>query len=314
MARVRQERIMKAIITLSIIAVVLFGCSHDDNGRIIASGTIEGTSVNISAEVAGKVKAVRVDEGAHLRTGDTLALIDDAEYLIQLEQATANEEAVAAQYALILRGARREDISQAEAILKNAESDYQRMKDLLASQTISQKQYDDAATRYVNAKENYEKLVHGSRKEEIESARAKKSQAEAQVEQLRKKVRDCVVRAPSDGIVTLKAIEQGEYVIAGSNLFRATYLDKVKLTIYVNETELGHIHLGQQATISTDMKDGKSFEGKVIYISPTAEFTPKNVQTKDERTKLVFAVKIQVPNPEGILKPGLPADATLQIH
>ncbi|MBI3363888.1 MAG: efflux RND transporter periplasmic adaptor subunit [Ignavibacteriae bacterium] len=302
---------MKAVFGLFLAIMCVAGCSRSDDRPITASGTIEGTDVNVSAEVAGKVKAIHADEGARVKSGDTLALIDDADYRIQIRQATANEEAIEAQYALTLHGPRQEYIAQAEAALKNAETDYNRMKNLLVSQTITQKQYDDAYTRYVTAKENSEKLNRGSRQEEIAAARAKREQAKAQVEQLQKKIRDCVVMAPVEGIVTLKAVEPGEFVTVGSSLFRITYLDKVKLTIYVNETELGRVHLGEKATVGTDTKDGKSFEGEVIYISPTAEFTPKNVQTKDERTKLVFAVKIQVANPDGTLKPGLPADATL---
>jgi HlyD family secretion protein len=111
--------------------------------------------------------------------------------------------------------------------------------------------------------------------------------------------------------VTLKSIEQGEFVAVGANLLRITYLDKVKLTIYVSETELGNVRIGQKAKVAIDTYKDKSFEGTVTYISSAAEFTPKNVQTKEERAKLVFAVKLQIDNPEGILKPGMPADATL---
>jgi HlyD family secretion protein len=202
---------------------------------------------------------------------------------------------------------------QAEAAYKTAEADYNRMKELLAAQTITQKQYDDVYTRYVAAQQNYQKLFRGLRKSEIDAVRAKREQAEAQADQLRKKVRDCYILAPSEGIVTLKSIEVGELVTMGANVLRITYLDKVKLTIYVNEQQLGNVKLGQSAEVRIDSNPDKAHEGKVIYISPNAEFTPKNVQTKEERTKLVFGVKIEVENKEGVLKPGLPADARLVI-
>jgi HlyD family secretion protein len=304
----RQRFVINALLLF-----LLVGCEQDDKNAIEASGTIEGTDVNIGAEVAGKVKAVRVDEGSRVAKGDTLLIVDDAEYQLQLRSAEANAAATDAQYRLALEGSRKEDVMQAEAAYKTAEADYNRMKELLAAQTITQKQYDDVYTRYVAAQQNYQKLFRGLRKSEIDAVRAKREQAEAQADQLRKKVRDCYILAPSEGIVTLKSIEVGELVTMGANVLRITYLDKVKLTIYVNEQQLGNVKLGQSAEVRIDSNPDKAHEGKVIYISPNAEFTPKNVQTKEERTKLVFGVKIEVENKEGVLKPGLPADARLVI-
>jgi HlyD family secretion protein len=290
---------------------ILTGCSGNDHEAIEASGIIEGTDVNIGTEVSGRVKEIRVDEGSQVQKGDTLLIIDDTDYQLQQRQAAANEEAMHAQYRLALEGSRKEDILQSEANFRAAEADYKRMKELLASQTVTQKQHDDAYARYVSAQQTYEKLVSGLRRDEIVVARAKRDQASAQTELLRKKVRDCYVVSPLAGTVTLKAIEAGELVSVGSNLFRITYLDKVSLTIYVAETDIGRVRLGQSAKVYIDAYEEKPFDGRIVYISPTAEFTPKNVQTKEERTKLVFAVKIQVDNPQGLMKPGLPADARI---
>jgi HlyD family secretion protein len=243
--------------------------------------------------------------------GDTLVLIDDTDYQIQLRVALANQKAAEAQYRVAAEGSRKEDILQAEAAFKSADKDFKRMKELLASQTITQKQYDDAEARFISAQQTYDKLVHGLRVEEITAVRARRDQAAAQADQLKKKVRDCHVLAPSAGVVTLIAVEPGELVGPGSNLVRITYLDKVKLTIYVNEEQIGNIRLGQKATVTTDA--GGAFEGRVIYKSPIAEFTPKNVQTKEERTKLVFGVKILIDNPEAKLSPGIPADASISL-
>lgn len=304
------QRIIAAI---TILGMFVVGCSNGDKNIIEASGTIEGTDVNIGTEVAGKVKAVRVEEGARVAKGDTLLIIDDADYRIQLRSAEANAAAADAQYRLALEGARREDLTQAEAAYQTAEADYHRMKELLAAQAITQKQYDDVYTRYVAAQQNYQKLFRGLRKSEIDAARARREQAEAQADLLRKKVRDCYILAPSEGIISLKAVEVGELVTVGANVVRITYLDKVKLMIYVNEQQLGNVKLGQRAEVRIDGNPHKVHEGKVVYISPNAEFTPKNVQTKEERTKLVFGVKIEVENRDGVLKPGLPADARLVI-
>lgn len=300
-------------VLLALLMMGTIGCSGDEGNSIEASGTIEGTNINIAAEVTGKVREIRVTEGTRVSVGDTLVVVDDTEYQIQLRQATANAAAADAQYRLALEGSRKEDILQAEAAYKTARTDYERMKELLAAQTITQKQYDDVYARFVSAEQTYQKFVRGLRKPEIEIARARREQAEAQADQLRKKVRDCLITAPAEGTVTLKSVEVGELVTPGANVMRLTYLDVVKLVIYVNEQFLGHIHLGQKAEVKIDGMQDRTFEGKVTFISPNAEFTPKNVQTKEERTKLVFGVKIEVENKDGALKPGLPADARLVI-
>jgi HlyD family secretion protein len=304
-------RLTGTISTILLGTLLLYGCSGNSKDHIEASGTIEGTDVNIGSEVSGRVRSVHVEEGTKVSRGDTLVIIDDIDYQIQLRQASANQDAAEAQYQAAVNGPRKEDILQAQAGFKSADKDFKRMKELLASQTITQKQYDDAEARFISAQQAYNKLVHGTRPEEVAASRARRDQAAAQADQLKKKLRDCQVLAPSNGTITLRAVEPGELVGPGSNLVRITYLDKVKLTIYVSEELLSHIQLGQKATVTID--SGAKADGTVIYKSPVAEFTPKNVQTKEERTKLVFAVKILVDNREGKLSPGIPADATIPL-
>ena len=293
--------------------LLLSACSGGDGKSIEASGTIEGTDITLASEVVGEVLSVRVNEGTRVGVGDTLAVIDSAEYTIQLRQARATQRAQESTYRLVLEGSRREDILQSEAAYRTAEADYKRMKDLLASSTVTQKQYDDAYNRYVAAQQTYQKLLTGSRKQEVEAAMARAESAAAQADLLEKKVRDCVITAPAEGTVTLRGIEPGEYVSPGARVFRITNLDRVKLMIYVAEADLGKIKTGQDASIFVDSHPDRPFPGTIVYISPIAEFTPKNVQTKEERTKLVFAVKVEADNPEGILKPGMPADASVRV-
>ncbi len=301
------------ILTASLGATVL-GCGNTHDGRIEASGTIEGTEINVAAEVGGRVLEVRVTEGTRVTKGDTLVVLNDEEYRLQLRQAEANLASVESGYRLAVEGSRKEDLVQAEAAFTNAKADYDRMKDLLASSTVTQKQYDDAYARYVSADQTFRKLRSGLRPEEIAGARARRDAAAAQADLLRKRLRDCAILAPAAGTVTLRAVEPGELVGMGSHVIRLTYLDRVKLTIYVNEGELGRVTLGQPADVFIDsFGPDRPFKGNVIYISPTAEFTPKNVQTKEERTKLVFAVKVEVENADGALKPGLPADAVIHV-
>ena len=305
-------RITTGFAELLCIAIALAGCSGNSRDVIEASGTIEGTDITIGSEVLGRVKELRVDEGSHVNVGDTLLLVDDTEYRLQLAGAQASLAAQDAAYRLAVKGSRAEDIAQAEAAHQTAQADYERMKNLLGTQTVTQKQYDEAYARHVAAEETYRKLKSGLRPEEVESARVKRDQAAAQADLLKKKVRDCVFLAPSKGTVTLKAIEPGELVTVGMNVLRLTNLDRITLTIYVSETELGRVKLGQPADILIDtFGPDRPFKGVVTYISPLAEFTPKNVQTKEERSKLVFGVKLEAENPDGSLKPGLPADARI---
>ena len=295
-------------------SLLLSSCSGSPDDRIESSGTIEGTDVNIGVEVSGKVSILRVEEGSRVNARDTLLEIDDTEYQIQLRQALANLASFESAYRLAAGGSRVEDIVQSEAAYSTAKTDFARMKALLAEHSVTQKSYDDAYARFVAAEQTYRKLKSGLRPEEIEGARVRRDQAAAQADLLRKRVRDCLVLSPSAGIITLRGVEPGELVTAGMTVLRLTFLDRIKLMIYVNEADLGKVRLGQKALISIDsFGKGKSVEGKVTYISPLAEFTPKNVQTKEERTKLVFGVRIEAANMDGALKPGLPADAVVMI-
>jgi HlyD family secretion protein len=294
------------------LAGVLTGCGNNVPGVIEASGTIEGTDITIGSEVGGRVRAVRVDEGTRVTGGDTLVLIEDEEYRLQLRQAEANLASFESAYRLAVEGSRREDIIQAEAAFRTAETDHKRMKELIDAESVTQKQYDDAYARYVAAGQTYAKLKAGLRPEEITGARARRDAAAAQVDLLARRLRNCAIVSPTAGTVTLRAVEPGELVGVGTRVVRLTNLDRVKLTIYVNEAELGGVALGQKAEMFIDsFGASRAFPGTVVYISPVAEFTPKNVQTKEERTKLVFAVKIEALNPGGELKPGLPADARI---
>ena len=162
------------------------------------------------------------------------------------------------------------------------------------------------------AKENYTKIKNIARPEEIIQAKANYLKSDASVGLLQKNVRDCFVISPINGVVIKRFIEVGETVSMMSSLLKVTDQSKVDVVIYVSEKALPLVKLNQTAEVTTDGLPGKVFEGKVIFISPQAEFTPKNIQTKEERTKQVFAVKIEIPNTTGELKTGLPVDVKIK--
>jgi len=316
------------LILSTLFSILLFGCSNgDDENKIKASGNIEITEAVVSSKVTGEVVSILRDEGTKVNKGDTVIIIDHENLDLQLAQAVASQEASQAQLNLLRRGARSEDISQAENTLKQAEinlelasNDKDRMTDLYKSQAITKKQYEDVEAKYKvslsqlnTAQENLKKLKNLARPEEIKQAVANLNRQIAAANLLKKNIRDCYVQSPLSGFIVKKFIEEGETVSMLSSLFKVSNLDVAELVIYIPEEEFGKIKLGQTADVSNDTFKDKIYKGKVIFISPEAEFTPKNIQTEDERTKLVYAVKIRIPNPNQELKPGMPADAIIKL-
>lgn len=317
---------MKKIILIIAAATLIYGCGGNDKNTIGESGTIESTEVIVSSQVAGKVIKIFKDEGEKVNAGDSLLSIDRESLELQLRQAAASRDMAQAQYDLMLKGARKEDVAQAEEGLKQAEANFnlakadnERMTNLFNTQAITKKQMDDSQTRFDiaraqfnAAKENYAKIKNIARPEEIAQAKANYERAAAAVDLIEKSLRDCTVVSPINGFVVKKFVEPGETVAMMSALEKISDLSSVELSIYVSETDLGKVKLGQRAEVTVDAFKDKTFDGTVSFISPEAEFTPKNIQTKDERTKLVFRVKIKISNPEFELKPGMPADAVIR--
>jgi HlyD family secretion protein len=314
------------LLIFPLISLLYFGCGSGDNKNSIeATGTIETVNVELSSKTSGEIKVFRVREGDKVNQGDTIMVIDTEALRLQLCQQEAGAEMSRAQLDLLRNGARKEDISLVESSLNQAQVNYDqsktdldRLQKLFLSHTITKKQYDDAVAhnnimkdQLSSAKENYSKIKNYARPEEIKQAEAKLNQSIATADLIRKNINDSYIISPLNGIVVKKYFEAGETVAPMSGLVKISDLSNVELYIYVTEIELGKIKLGQKAEVSVDAFKNKKFEGKVTYISPEAEFTPKNIQTKDERTKLVFAVKIELPNPGFELKSGMPADAKI---
>ncbi len=318
--------------TIKIIISVLFvilstlffaGCRNNHDGAIEASGTLEAVEVNVSSKVPGQLQKIPVEEGTEVRQGDTIAVVDHEMLRLQLLQAEAGIDLVDAQYQLLKNGARSEDlraaqeaVTQAESGAQTAGADFKRIKDLFSTHAVSKKQYEDAESRYTitkaqlsTAKQNLQKMQRFARPEDLAAAKARVDQAKAQANLFKQQISDSYILSPVAGTVTYKPVEVGELIGAGTIIARISQLRTLELMIYVNETELGKIKLGSKADVVIDTFPDKSYTGKVIYISPIAEFTPRNVQTKDERTKLVFGVKLEVENNNGDLKAGMPADA-----
>lgn len=267
------------------------------------------------------------EEGNRVNAGDTLMIIDPETYHLQLNQAEAQRDLAKSKYDMLKKGARSEDKSQASETLKQAEAnyesaktDFERLENLFENRSVTKKQYDDAKTRLTiaeaqlnSAKQNLKKIENFARPEELGQAKAAFNAADANVKLLQKRVNDCYVLSPIDGQIVKNFVEIGETVNPHSSLVKVSNQSEVEVVVYIQETDLGKVKLGQKAEIFSDSYEEKSYEGRVTYISPEAEFTPKNIQTKEERTKLVFAVKIKAPNPNYELKAGMPVDAVIYL-
>jgi len=324
------RRILIAVPILIVVAlatVLLLVRRGSGDGALEASGTVEAIEAELGFTVPGRIEAVAVQEGDTVRAGDELAHLDRAETAARREQAQAQARAARAGLLELERGARPEEVAQARAASQAADDrhedarrDFERIEALLADHVVSQQDFDKAQTALNVAKANADqarealRLVEaGPRRERVEAARASLASAEAQVASLDATLANMVVRAPFAGLVTVKHHEPGEIVQAGAAAVTLLNRDDRWVKIYVPETRIGAVGVGQKARISTDTYSGRIFEGEVSYVASEAEFTPKTVQTREESVKLVYAIKVRITgDPEHVLKPGMPADVVLE--
>ena len=329
-----------AALAMGAAALTLGGCREKAPAdHIRVSGYVEATEVRVAPEVGGRLIDLKVDEGDRVKAGDVIAQLDTADIALALQRAAAERLGADAQLRLLVAGARAEDIRQAEAQLaaaeadlaaskqelSSAERDLKRFEALLASNSGAEKPRDDAATRrdvagdrvkageqrVRAAAETVARLKAGARREEIDAARARLAGADAQIATLEKAQRDATVVAPASGIVTQKLADEGELLAPRTPIVVLANLDEVWANVYVDEPLVPRVTLGQAATIFTDA-GGAGIGGTVTFISPKAEFTPRNVQTAEERSKLVFRVKVTVNNEKGVLKQGMPVEAEIR--
>ena len=327
----------RALATFAAVLTAAAGCRGSNGSPPRASGYVEATEVRVAPEVGGRVTELAVGEGDRVQVGAVIARLDTADTQLAIQRAKADREQAAAGLRLLQAGARPEEIRQAaaevetaeadgnaaEAELQSATADLERFEALLKSNSGSQKQRDDAATRRSVAAARLAaarqraraasaalaRLQAGARVDEIAAARAKVAAADAQMAALEKDLADAVLTSPVAGIVTLKLIDAGEVVAPRTPVVVVTDLDRAWANVYVDEPVVPRLKLGQKMVLITDA--GHRLDGTITFISPKAEFTPRNVQTAEERSRLVYRIKVTTDNREGILKSGMPVEAEL---
>ena len=313
----------------------------DPTNRVNASGYVEVTEVRVAPEVGGRVVEMMVAEGSRVVAGAVIARLDSEQASLALDRAKAERDQTSAQLRLAQAGPLKEEIQQAsaqvdraraevvaaEAELASATLDLERFERLLERNAGSRKQRDDAATRRevasarvgaareneVAARAALARLRLGARPQELDAAKARVAAAEAQIAMLEKTIADATVTVQLPGTVTQKLVDAGEVVAPRAPLVVVSDLEHVWANVFVAEPVVPRLRLGQQAMLHTDA-GGAPLPGTISFISPKAEFTPRNVQTAEERSKLVYRVKITADNPQGVLKQGMPVEAEIPLN
>ena len=312
---------------LAAIAYVKFLKPKPAPGDFSASGTVEATDAALGFQVPGRIEWIGPHEGERVKAGDTLARLDRSELIARRAQAQAQLGAANALLAELQAGARSEELAQAREAARvatervaDAQRDFDRVQRLLQGGAVAQEVFDkaklalDVATAQRNQAQEQLKLVQaGPREERITAQRAMVAQGEAAIRQADAALENAVIRAPFAGLVAVRDREPGETVGAGAPVLTIVNLDDRWIRIYVSENEIGAVHIGESASITSDTYAGKTYFGTVSFIASQAEFTPRNVQTTEERVKLVYAVKVRITgDAANELKPGMPADVKLK--
>jgi membrane fusion protein YbhG len=290
------------------------------------SGNIEAHQSIVSFKVQGRIVELPVEEGQYVKAGDLLARLDSDDYRRQVNVDAAQVHARNAELELALAGSRPQEKKAAEQTLIDAKADmelrkleFQRNQALHDKDEVSAETLDTVRTNlqrsqanYEHAKQVYDQVVEGTRKEQIEVNRANVHLAEQSLGVSRLKLDYTMLAAPTDGVVLVRQAEKGEVMSPGTPVCTIADVDHLWVRGYIAETDLGRVKWGQAATVQTDTFPGKAYKGRVSFISSEAEFTPKSVETHKERVTLVYRVKIDVENPNHELKPGMPADAVIE--
>ena len=313
-------------LAVSTLVFLAAGCRREATTGIEASGTLEATEAELGFQVPGRIDSILVQEGDKVGRGQRIAVLDLRELTARRDAAVAMAAAQRARLSELERGFRPEEVAQAEVALqsaqlrlRDAERDLARTRNLFDGGAVSRQALDNQQSVFNLALAERDRLQQqvnllrsGSRPEQVAAQRALLAQAEAAQVQTEATLTQAVVVAPFPGSVTRRQREPGEVISAGLPVVSLANLDDRWVRIYVREDEVGRVKLGGKAAIMVDAFPGRTYDGEVVFIAQEAEFTPRNVQTKEERVKLVYRVKVRVVGDTAQdLKPGLPADVRL---
>jgi len=277
---------------------------------LVLSGSIEARDVEVGSLMGGRVAKVLVEEGSTVKAGQPLVEFETDLIDLQMAQQRARIAQSRANLAKVVRGPRTEEIARARAAAENAERERQRAQELLRSGIAGQQAYDAAGTAAKTAAETLREAERGSRPEDVDAARAQLDADERQLAYLQRQRQETTVAAPADGVIESMDLRPGDLVGANRPVAKMLEPDQLWVRVYVPEPELGRVRLGQPARLTVDTFPKREFPGKVVEIRSQSEYTPRNVQTLDQRMDQVFGAKVAIDRaPE--LRPGMAATVRL---
>lgn len=290
-------------------------------------GNVDIRQVQLAFHDTGRISRLQVEEGDQVKTGQLMAEMDPVRYAMDVRELEAKLEAQRQKVARLHNGTRPQEIEQAKALvegnearLEDAELTYERIKGLAATDFAPQQDLDDATAKLKTARANLkearealELALIGPRKEDIAAAEAELQAYQAGLDLARQRLSDTRLYAPAPGIIRDRILEPGDMAFPQVPVFTLALTDPLWVRAYVPEPSLGKIAPGMHAEVTTDSYPGKTYPGWIGFISPTAEFTPKNVETPDLRTRLVYEVRIYICNPQGELRLGMPATVSIPL-
>ncbi len=315
--------VLVVLIIVALLAAALGGWwwyRSQHNQPLTLYGNVDIRTVNMSFRVGGRLASLNVDEGDTIKRGDVLGKLDQAPLHNALQQSQANVAAAQAKYDLMMAGYRSEEIAQAAAAERQAHASweyadkfYQRQLGLWNSRAVSadalsdaRSSRDQAAANLKAARDKLAQYQAGNRPQEIAEAKASLEQAQAALAQASLDLQDATLIAPSDGTLLTRSVEPGSMLSAGSSVLTLSLTRPVWIRAYVDEPNLNQAQPGRKVLIYTDGRPNKPWHGQVGFVSPTAEFTPKSVETPDLRTDLVYRLRIIVTDPDDTLRQGMP--------
>ena len=288
-------------IAILLTAIILISCNKN-NEKADAYGNFEATEITVSSESNGKIEFLNVEEGAQLKKGSLVGLIDTLQLHYNREQLKASIETVQSKSASVLS-----QINVLNEQLKTAKIEQTRIQNMYAENAATKRQIDeiDGKVKVIEKQISSVQTQNAPILNEIKSIKV-------QIEKLDDQIKKSKITNPVDGTVLTKYAEPSEITAFGKPLYKIANLNEMELRVYVTETQLAQIKIGQKVTVAIDAdNDTKKYEGNITWISAQAEFTPKVIQTKEERANLVYAVKVAVKN-DGSLKIGMPAEVWLK--
>ena len=329
--------VVLAVLLVGVALLVYFGQKKSKSEELFYSGTIEAIESNLAFQTAGRVIFVAVREGEKVAKGQIIAELDRQEFQARLDQAKAaldraikgreQMDTLAAVYEKTLPAEvdrAKASVESAADILRENRKNYERYEQLFSRRVVAEKERDAMKLNYETAKARLteaEAILKQTKSNlaRIDVARADAAAAHSQIasaraflEQARIQMQYAELRAPYAGIITSRNVELGEVVTLSREVLTLADLATVDLKIFVDETEIGKVKPGQRVEVKVDTFPDRTFEGRVSFVSPEGEFTPKIIQTRKERVKIVYLVKVSIPNPNYELKTGMPADAWLR--